>query len=299
MFGFLKTKLQKIYNSVTTKLHGLFSRATIDEQALHELEQLLIAADAGVITTRTIIKNLKGKVLSGSIKEGQDLKQALEQELLALLNNKTEKKPESSIYLLVGINGSGKTTFAAKLAHDLHQKGKKVLLVAADTFRAAAVEQLTSWAEKIGVEIEAGAPGADPASVVYKACERYKAERFDVLIIDTAGRLQTKTNLMKELEKIKRIVNKHFPSEESTITTLLTIDSMLGQNSFEQAKLFHESTQLSGIVLTKMDGTGKGGIVFAVVQELSIPILYISFGEQLDQFKTFDAQGYVGQLLEK
>jgi len=247
MFGFLKKKLQKIYNSFTTKIHSLFTKTTVDEETLKELETILIAADAGVATTKKIIKNLRAQILSGTIKEGQDLHKALAAQLNKTLEAKQFEK-KSNIFLLVGINGSGKTTFAAKLANQLKNDGKKVLLVAADTFRAAAVEQLTDWAKKINVAIEIGKPEQDPASVVFTACQRYKSENFDALIIDTAGRLQTKTNLMKELEKIKKIITRHLP--DTSINTLLTIDAMLGQNSLQQARVFHESTQLDGIILT-------------------------------------------------
>jgi len=296
MLGFIKSKLKKIYDSVTTKLHFLFSRETIDQDALKELERILIAADAGVQTTKKVMAELQKKFERGEITQGQDLKQALEELLLETLSTK-KHKPVSELFLLVGINGSGKTTFAAKLANHLKQQGKKPLLVAADTFRAAAQEQLSEWATKVGVPLEIGKSGQDPASVVFKACERFKQEGLDALIIDTAGRLQTKTNLMKELEKIKKIITRHFP--ETPINILLTIDSMLGQNSLEQARIFHESTELNGVVLTKMDGTAKGGIVFAIVQELGIPVAYISFGEQLDQFKIFNGGEFVTQLMEE
>jgi len=294
MFGFLKKKLKKIYNTFTTKVHSLFTSKTVDEETLKELETLLIAADAGVKTTKTIIENLKKEVLRGKIQEGEDLHKALAKQLNDLLATQQFEK-KSDIFLLVGINGSGKTTFAAKLAHKLKAEGKKVLLVAADTFRAAAVEQLTDWAKKVNVALHTGTPGQDPASVVFTACQRFKEEHFDALIIDTAGRLQTKVNLMKELEKIKKNITRHLP--DTPINTLLTIDAMLGQNSLQQARVFHESTQIRGVILTKMDGTGKGAIVFAIVQELEVPIAYISFGEQLDQFKLFKAQEYVDQLL--
>ncbi|MCK5632610.1 signal recognition particle-docking protein FtsY [bacterium] len=296
MFGFIKNKLKKIYDTFTTKVHALFSKTTVDPETLKELETILIGADVGVKTTRTIITNLKKKYEQGQIAKGSDLKNALEQELHNLLSAQPFEQ-KSNIFLLVGINGSGKTTFAAKLASKLQSEGKKVLLVAADTFRAAAVEQLTTWAKKLNIAIESGTQGQDPASVVFKACETFKQKQFDALIIDTAGRLQTKTNLMKELEKIKRIISKQLP--ENTINTLLTVDSMLGQNSLEQARIFNQSTDLSGIILTKMDGTAKGGIVFAIVQELNIPVAYISFGEQTDQFKNFAPQEYVQQLLEE
>jgi fused signal recognition particle receptor len=296
MFSFIKNTLQKIYNQFTSKVSALFGRQTLDEQTLKELELLLISSDTGVKTTRSIIENLKEKFNKGELKAGSDLKIALEQQLLHILQSK-EAPTNSNIFLLVGINGSGKTTFAGKLAYQLTQQNKKVLLVAADTFRAAAPEQLTRWAERTNSQIMLGKEGQDPASVVFAGCEKFKKENFDALIIDTAGRLQTKVNLMKELEKIRAVVGKQLNNQ--SICTLLTIDSMLGQNSFEQAKLFHESTQLDGIVLTKMDGTGKGGIVFAIAQELKIPIAYITYGEQLENIKPFSAQDYVHDLLNQ
>ena len=197
--------------------------------------------------------------------------------------------------MLVGINGSGKTTLAAKLAYHAKSKGKKVLLVAADTFRAAAQEQLGLWAQKLNADIELGKQGQDPASVVFAGCQRYKQQGYDTLIIDTAGRLQTKTNLMKELEKIKRVIGQQVPNQ--TINTILTVDSMLGQNSLEQARIFHESTKLDAIALTKMDGTGKGGIVFAIADELGIPVAYITYGEAIEHLKIFDADEYVQNLI--
>jgi len=293
MFGFIKDKLKKIYTHVTSKISTIFSKK-IDDETLKELEQVLLSADTGVKTTRIIINNLQKKYKNGEISEGQDLKVALQEQLYEILSAK-KSDLGNKVYLMVGINGSGKTTFAGKLANKFKTEGKKVLLVAADTFRAAATEQLEKWAETTGVSIVTGKHEQDPASVVFAGCEKFKQENFDVLIIDTAGRLQTKINLMKELEKIKKIINRHFPDEK--INTLLTIDSMLGQNSMEQAKIFNESTDVSGIVLTKMDGTAKGGIVFAITSELGIPISYISFGEKIDQFKEFDAKDYVQDLL--
>jgi len=293
MFGFIKDKLKKIYTHVTSKISNLFLKK-IDDETLKKLEEILLSADTGVKTTRKIINNLQEKYKQGEISEGQDLKVALEQQLYEIL---TAEKSElgNKVYLMVGINGSGKTTFAGKLANKFKKEGKKVLLVAADTFRAAATEQLEKWAETTGVDIITGKQDQDPASVVFAGCEKFKQENFDVLIIDTAGRLQTKTNLMKELEKIKKIINRHFPDEK--VNTLLTIDSMLGQNSMEQAKIFNESTDVSGIVLTKMDGTAKGGIVFVITSELNIPVAYISFGEKIDQFRPFDAKDYVQDLV--
>jgi fused signal recognition particle receptor len=297
MFNFIKQKLQKIYNNFTSKISALFGRTTIDEATLKELEVTLLSADTGVHTTRTIINQLKSLAQNGRLPEGQNLRDALRTALMNILH-KTDaiKLDKTQIYVLVGINGSGKTTFAGKLAHQLTKEGKKVLLVAADTFRAAAPEQLHAWAQKIGVDIVLGNPNQDPASVVFTGCEKFKQESYDALVIDTAGRLHTKTNLMNELAKIKRIITKQLPNQQ--VTTLLTIDSMLGQNSFEQAKLFKECTTIDGIVLTKMDGTGKGGIVFAICDQLHIPIAYITFGEQLDQIKLFDTSNYVNELLD-
>lgn len=292
MFNFVKKALQKIYQTCTSKLDALFSRGTIDQQTLAELEKILIESDAGTQTTKKIIANLKTNA-TGTI-DSQTFKHMLQEQLLSLLH--TEKKiQDTPITLLVGINGSGKTTLAAKLAYHAQQQGKKVLLVAADTFRAAAQEQLEMWAKKLSIDIELGKQGQDPASVVFAGCQRYKQHGYDTLIIDTAGRLQTKVNLMKELEKIKRVIALQLP--DKLINTILTVDSMLGQNSLEQARIFHESTKLDGIALTKMDGTGKGGIVFAIADELGIPVAYITFGETIEQLKIFNAQEYIQDLL--
>lgn len=292
MFGFIKKTLQKIYTNVTSPIKALFARP-VDEQGLNELEIILLSADTGIKTTRALIQKIKNEWQHGTISEGADLKILLQSELEDRLA-RTQFKPKStSLFMLVGINGSGKTTSAAKLA-SLYT-GKKVLFIAADTFRAAATEQLASWAKKIGAQIVVGTESQDPASVVFAGLQKFKQEHFDVLIIDTAGRLQTKINLMKELEKIKRVISSQLPN--TSITTLLTIDAMLGQNSFEQARLFHESTPIDGVILTKMDGTGKGGIVFAISDELQIPIAYISYGEQPEMFKPFSAHEYVHDLL--
>lgn len=296
MFNFIKNTLTKIYTTFTSKAHELFARTNIDEGTLKELETLLIQADTGVQTTRTILNNLQKQIRAGMIAHGDDLKKALEEQLIALLQSKTAPH-NATVFLLVGINGSGKTTCAAKLAYKLQQENKKVLLAAADTFRAAATEQLQQWANRMNIPVVVGTANQDPASVVFAACEQYKNGEFDALIIDTAGRLQTKVNLMKELEKIKKIITRQLPNH--TICTLLTVDAMLGQNSLEQAQLFNEATAVDGIVMTKMDGTGKGGIVFAINQTLHIPIAYISYGEKIEQLKEFAAQEYVEQLLAK
>jgi fused signal recognition particle receptor len=294
MFNFIKKTLHKIYNTCTSKFAELFSKNTIDQETLTELEKILIQADTGVTTTKQIIQNLKDQYKKGSINDSQTLKQSLQHELLKLLEIPTTQTP-SSVILLVGINGSGKTTLASKIAYNMQQNGKRVLLVAADTYRAAAQEQLATWAQNLHIDIVQGTYQQDPASVVYKGCTQFKNGQYDTIIIDTAGRLQTKVNLMKELEKIKRVIAQQLP--DIHINTILTVDAMLGQNSLEQARIFHESTQLDSIALTKMDGTGKGGIVFAIAHELNIPVLYVSFGEQPDQLKLFSNNNYVQELL--
>jgi len=297
MFNFIKNTFKKIYIEFTQKASQLFQRKTIDEQALKELDQLLLCADTGVKTTKSLIDELKKSFKEGKLNDGATLKQELHNLLKKLLINvKTPDLSQANVFVLVGINGSGKTTLAGKLAYSLHQQNKKVLLVAADTFRAAAPEQLNIWAQRAAADIVIGKPNQDPASVVYTGCEQFKRGNYDALIIDTAGRLQTKINLMHELEKIIRIIKRQLPDQ--SIVQLLTIDAMLGQNSLEQARIFHEATKLDGIVLTKMDGTGKGGIVFSIAQELGLPVIYMAYGEQPDQLKVFNAQEYIEQLLQ-
>lgn len=290
MFGFIKNKLNNIYTSFSSKLSTLLGNNVCDQKTLTKLEVLLLSADTGVKTTREIIRQLKNKALD------VPLHQALRILLYDLLSSVFFVHDKTQVFLLVGINGSGKTTFAGKLAWQFVQQGKKVLLVGADTFRAAAREQLGEWAQKSGAAIIVGAIGQDPASVVFRGCKKFKEEQFDILIIDTAGRLQTKINLMKKLVKIKQIVAKQMP--HFAISTLLAIDAMLGQNSFEQAQLFKESTDLNGVLLSKMDGTGKGGIIFAIASKLKIPVAYLSYGEQIDQIIQFNPKEYVDELID-
>jgi len=293
MFSFLKNSLSSIYTSCSERIKNLFSTPTIDEHLLQELEKILLTSDMGVTVTHALVNKLRQAYKNKTIVDTQDAKKLLEHELMALLQQQTST-PLSSVILLVGINGSGKTTCAAKLAYRAQQEGKRVLLVAGDTFRAAATEQLITWGNRLNIPVVTG-NSSDPAAVIFTGCKQYLDEQYDVLIIDTAGRLQTKTNLMHELEKIKRVITRLLPSQQ--VSVLLTIDSLLGQNSLQQARIFNEATTLNGCILTKMDSTSKGGIVFAIAQELHIPITYITCGEKLQDLYPFDAHDYVKMLL--
>lgn len=295
MFKFFKEKLNSIYNNFSEKLFSIFNRLKIDNELLSDLEKFLISSDVGFQRSKDIINNLQKSIADQKVEDISTLKQMLETFLINYLD-KYEYSLGAQIFLMVGINGSGKTTFCAKLANKFKLTNKKVLLVAADTFRAAATEQLVSWAKKLNIDVIMGKENQDPASLVFIACDKFKNENYDVLIIDTAGRLQTKINLMKELEKIKKTINNKLLDYK--ISTLLSIDAMLGQNSFEQAKIFNESTKIDGIVLTKMDGSGKGGIIFSITDELKVPIAYISFGEQIDDMIEFDPQEYIKYLFK-
>jgi len=279
-----------MFNFIKKNIAAFFKKNTFDEQALKELEQLCIEADMGASMSSALITTLKKE----HITDATQFKKLVHTELEKILTQKAYI-PSDEIFLLVGVNGSGKTTTAGKLAYYYHNLGKKVLLVAGDTFRAAASEQLALWANRTSSDIVVGKPGQDPAAVIFTACQEFKKNNYDILIIDTAGRLQTKINLMKELEKIKKVISQQLPNKK--ISTLLTVDSILGQNSLEQAKIFHESTHLDGIVLTKMDSSSKGGIVFAITHTLHIPIAYISYGEQPQELELFDAHAFVNKLL--
>ena len=295
MFNYLKNKISKIAETFTTKAASLFARSSVDEDLLKELEILLISSDAGYHTTQKIMKTLRAEVAAERITDGAGIAAALKLQLQAILAAPAAPQATPTVIMLVGINGSGKTTFAGKLAAMLQSKGKKALLVAGDTFRAAATQQLCEWGKRVDTEVFVGKDSQDPASVIFDACTKFKEENFDHIIIDTAGRLQTKVNLMRELAKMRKIVTKQLP--DASVGTWLTIDSMLGQNSFAQAEIFHEATTLDGLILTKLDGTGKGGIVFAITEKLNVPILYITFGEQPDDVKEFDAVDYVQTVL--
>lgn len=296
MFNFFCSTAAKLYASFSSQLSALFARNTVDVQTLEELEKLLIGADLGVSMTRSIMQELQAKAKEGALKTGIQLKELLSNLLLHEISA-VAAPAETPITSVVGINGSGKTTFVAKLAHQYIQRGERVLVAAADTFRAAAVQQLEHWATTMGATVVTGQADQDPASVVFKAAQLFKEGKYDRLIIDTAGRLQTKLNLMQELTKISRVLQKGAP--DIFINTLLTVDAMLGQNSLEQARIFNESTKLNGIILTKMDATAKGGIIFAIAHELKVPVVYVSTGEDVESLHSFNPAAFVQEILTK
>ena len=276
------------------KIGRLFDRTTVQEETWDELEELLVSADVGVATTHKLMERVKHRARDEKLNEGSQIRSALKGEMVNLLKANVEEGIVSSpdylqLILVVGVNGSGKTTSIAKLAHSFASGGKKVMLAAADTFRAAAIDQLKRWGSLVGVEVVAHQPGGDPGAVVFDALQAAQNREVQVLIIDTAGRLHTKFNLMEELKKIKRVASKYDVSQE----VLLVMDATTGQNGLAQARYFTEAVGVTGIFLAKLDGTAKGGIVLAICDELGIPIAYIGTGEQLDDMAPFDADTFV------
>ena len=277
----------------------LIGKKQIDDELLEELEILMISADIGIQTTDKIIESVRKKASRKELKDGDSLYQLIKIELEALLvkDNLLETVSDSTfVILVVGINGAGKTTTIGKLAKSFQSQGKSVMLAAGDTFRAAAVEQLQIWGERNEIPVIAQKTGADAASVVYDAYQSAVAKNIDILIADTAGRLHTQDNLMQELEKIKRVLKKH--NEKSPHETLLVIDGGSGQNAVQQANEFHKSIELSGIAVTKLDGTAKGGVLFAISDSLNLPIRYIGIGEAIDDLKPFHAKDFINALFD-
>jgi fused signal recognition particle receptor len=295
-FNFFKEKSKKIYSSFTQQISSLFSEKHSHDNIIKSLQTILLTADTGTSSTSKVINNIKEEIQKKSTISPEEIKEALSQNLISILDTPQKTPLLPKVLLMVGVNGTGKTSFIAKFAQLLKNKEKKSLIVAGDTFRAAATLQLHDWAKKIGVDIFIGKENYDPSSVIFDACKKFNNEHFDHLLIDTAGRLQTKKNLMAELEKIKRVIMKNI-NEQDNIKTWLTIDAMLGQNSLRQAEVFNKATNLDGIVLTKLDGTGKGGIVFGIADKYNVPITYITFGESLENIKEFNTIEYVKNLL--
>ncbi len=289
--------LRRSREGVLGRLGQLLERPRFGEELWAELEELLLLADVGVPTTRLLVERLKERARREGLATGAQVQGALAAEIEGLLRVDTRPAPPSVsplVILFVGVNGSGKTTSIAKLAHSYKEQGQRVVLAAADTFRAAAIDQLRVWGERAGAEVIAHQPGADPGAVVFDAIEAARKRGAGVVLIDTAGRLHTKYNLMEELKKIKRVASRHDPTAPHQV--LLVLDATTGQNGLIQARHFAQAVEVSGIFLAKLDGTAKGGIVLAIAQELKIPILYIGTGEKLEDLAPFDPRAFAEAL---
>jgi fused signal recognition particle receptor len=294
-----KDGLSKTRNNFTSKVNDLVARyRKVDEEFFEELEEILIGADVGFDTVMELIDELKLEVKRKNIQDTEDVQSVISEKLVEIYQG--DRYEDSSlniqddqltVLLFVGVNGVGKTTTIGKMAHMFKEEGKNVVLAAGDTFRAGAIEQLEVWGERVGVPVIKQAAGSDPAAVMFDAVQSAKAKKADILICDTAGRLQNKVNLMKELEKVKRVIEREVPGAPHEV--LLVLDATTGQNAMVQAKTFKEATNVSGIVLTKLDGTAKGGIVLAIRNELDIPVKYVGLGEKMDDLQPFDAEKYV------
>ncbi|MDE6846827.1 MAG: signal recognition particle-docking protein FtsY [Lachnospiraceae bacterium] len=299
-FSRLKEGLTKTRNNIVHGIDAVFGGfSSIDEDFYEELEEILIMGDIGVKATGEILDKLREQVKENHIKEPVDCKEFLIRnikEQMQVGETAYDFEKEQSVVLVIGVNGVGKTTTVGKLAGKLKAQGRRVLLAAADTFRAAAGEQLNEWANRAGVDVIGGNEGSDPASVIYDAVNAAKARGADVLLCDTAGRLHNKKNLMEELKKINRIIDKEFPNAHRE--NLVVLDGTTGQNALQQAKEFGEVADLTGIILTKMDGTAKGGIAVAIQSELQIPVKYIGVGETIDDLQKFDADQFVDALFD-
>ena len=298
-FEKLKNGLNKTKTSFDEKMNGIFSNfRKVDEELLEELEEALIMSDVGANTSVTIINNLRERVKKDNLKDAEEVKQALREEIQAIFD-KTDKKlnleTKPSVILVVGVNGVGKTTSIGKIANRLRKDGKKVVVAAADTFRAAAVEQLEIWANRAGCEIVKREEGVDPASVVYDAIKITKEKNADVLICDTAGRLHNKKYLMDELVKIKKVIDKELPDASEEV--LMVLDATTGQNAIMQVQAFKETVDITGIILTKLDGTAKGGAVIGIVNENQVPVKFIGVGEQIDDMEIFNSEDFVKALI--
>ena len=295
--------LQRTRKGLFGRLGGLFQRADFDDDLWDELEEILIASDTGLPTTEAILGRVRQQVKDEGVKESARVRELLREELIAILEAPRKRPlaweragaPRMLIVLVIGVNGAGKTTSIAKLAHAFTRDGATVILGAADTFRAAAVEQLKIWGERVGVRVVAHKAGADPSAVVFDTLTAAEAAKADFVIIDTAGRLQTKTNLMEELKKMSRIIQRNHP--DGPHETLLVLDATMGQNGMSQARNFTEAVGVTGIVLAKLDGTAKGGIAFAIAHDLGIPVRYIGTGEKVDDLSPFDPHDFVDSLM--
>lgn len=300
-FEKLKKSLAKTKDSLLGKISSVVSRRKIDDDLLEEIEEILIQADVGVKATMRLIENLEKTAREKKLTDGEAVMALLKDEIAAILAGHNGAAPEAEpprpvIWLITGVNGVGKTTTIGKLATLFASEGKKVMIAACDTFRAAAIDQIAIWAERSGVEIIRSQEGADPASVAFDAASAARSRNVDILLIDTAGRLHTKSNLMEELKKIRRVVQKAAP--EATILAKLIIDGNTGQNAIAQVRTFTEAVGCDGIIITKLDGTAKGGVVIAVAEELGVPVDFIGLGEKIDDLQRFNSRQFAEALFD-
>ncbi|MCC8196188.1 MAG: signal recognition particle-docking protein FtsY [Ruminococcus sp.] len=298
-FDKLKAGLSKTKNGLMSGINSLFKRGNLDDDFYDELEELLILSDLGGKTSEEIVDSLRERVKENKIKDPMEARQALKDIITEMLGEDVplNLSTKPSVILVIGVNGAGKTTTIGKLSYQLKNEGKKVLVAAADTFRAAAVDQLQVWCDRAGVDIIKHAEGSDPAAVVFDAMDAAKARNVDVVIVDTAGRLQTKKNLMAELSKISRIV--HSKAEDCALEVLIALDATTGQNAVNQAREFNEAADITGIILTKLDSTAKGGIVIPIVNELKVPVKIVTVGEKIDDIQPFVAKDFVDALFDE
>lgn len=302
-FKKLKESLTKTRDNLLGKIGQVITGRKLDEDLLEEIEEILIEADVGVKASLRIIESLRQRAREEKVSEGEDVMRLLKDEISGILTGDSEEAsaPESSagltIWLITGVNGVGKTTTIGKLATHFARSGQRVMIAAADTFRAAAIDQVAIWAERSGVDIVRSQHGADPASVVFDAASAAKARNADLLLVDTAGRLHTKSNLMEELKKIRRVVEKAAP--DAAILSKLVIDGNTGQNAISQVKVFTDAVGCDGIIITKLDGTAKGGVVIAIAEELKVPVDFVGTGEQIDDIQPFDAGQFAEALFER
>ncbi|MBQ7313763.1 MAG: signal recognition particle-docking protein FtsY [Clostridia bacterium] len=299
-FDKLKQGLAKTKNAVFGQINEVVKNfRKVDEEFLEELEEIMICADMGASTTEKILDELRDRIKTDNIKNAEDVKDVLGEILRAQVGEGEPLNLETSpaVILVIGVNGVGKTTSIGKIANNLRKEGKKVIVAAADTFRAAAIEQLAIWCDRAGVELVRQNEGSDPASVVYDAIAAANKRKADVLIIDTAGRLHNKSNLMDELAKINRIISRELPN--ASRETLLVLDATTGQNAVMQAKKFRETADITGLILTKLDGTAKGGAIFSIKDEINIPVKYIGVGEHIDDMQPFDAKMFIDALMKE
>lgn len=297
LFSKLQQGLSKTKKGMMDKIDQVFtSYSKIDEELLEEIEEILIMSDVGMNTTMKLIDKLREAVKQRKVSDASQVKEVLKDIIIDSLKNGQSKLKDNSplVILVVGVNGAGKTTSIAKISNLCKNKGKNVLLAAGDTFRAAAIEQLEVWGERLDINVIRHQEGADPAAVVFDSIQSAKAKQTDILICDTAGRLHNKKNLMNELEKIYKVLNREYPEAEKEI--LLVLDATTGQNAVQQAKQFNEITEITGIVLTKLDGTAKGGVILSIADELNIPVKFIGVGEGMNDLQEFDAESFVEAL---